>query len=176
MDPRVVHRNVTPRDTGSSVTLISPKLGLNERSLVVVDMQGHHDEQAVNQALLTGPPYIGLVGPPVAGDVCVRVFGESRIVQQGPWLGGSYRWGLDVGKVSPCEIAVGVLAALVRLRAGDELVKGVRPARPEVAEAIDPLCGVTVDVGSARHKVDHEWARTTSAVRDAPGHWRRIPR
>jgi hypothetical protein len=28
--------------------------------------------------------------------------------------------------------------------------------RPEVAAAIDPVCGVTVDVESARDKVDHE--------------------
>jgi xanthine dehydrogenase accessory factor len=63
---------------------------------------------------------------------------------------------LDVGRVSTREIAVGVLAELVRPRAGGELVRGVWPARPEVAEVIDPVCGVTVVVGSARHKVDHK--------------------
>ena len=64
--------------------------------------------------------------------------------------------GLDVGRVSHREIAVGVQAELVRLRAGGELVRAARPERLEVVAAIDPMCGVTVDVGSARHKVDHE--------------------
>ena len=45
---------------------------------------------------------------------------------------------------------------MVRLRAGGELVRGARPERPEITQAIDPVCGVTVDVESARDKVDHE--------------------
>jgi xanthine dehydrogenase accessory factor len=64
--------------------------------------------------------------------------------------------GLDLGRVSHREIAVGVLAELVQLRAAGELVRGVQQKIPEVAEAVDPVCGMTVEVGSARHKVDHE--------------------
>jgi xanthine dehydrogenase accessory factor len=55
--------------------------------------------------------------------------------------------GLDLGKVWHREIAVGVPAELVKLRAGGELVKSVPPEQSEVAEAIDPVCGVTVDGG-----------------------------
>ena len=72
--------------------------------------------------------------------------------------------GLDLGKVAHRETAVGVLAELVKLSAGGELIRGVPPEWPEAAEAIDPVCGMTVDVGSARHNVDHEGATTTSAV------------
>jgi YHS domain-containing protein len=49
-----------------------------------------------------------------------------------------------------------VLAELVKLRAAGELGKGVRLEMPEIAEAVDPVCGMTVDVRSARHKVDHD--------------------
>jgi len=83
--------------------------------------------------------------------------------------------GVDVGRVSPREIVVGVLAELVRLRAGGELVRGARPERPEVGAAIDPVCGVMVDVESARDKVDHEGPVLPLLSRDAPGHSRRIP-
>ena len=41
--------------------------------------------------------------------------------------------------------------------------------------AIDPVCGVTVDVESARDKVDHEGPVLPLLSRDAPGHSRRIP-
>jgi YHS domain-containing protein len=41
------------------------------------------------------------------------------------------------------------------LRAAGELIKGVRPELPEVAEAVDPVCNMTVEVGTARHKKDH---------------------
>jgi xanthine dehydrogenase accessory factor len=72
--------------------------------------------------------------------------------------------GLDLGRVSHREIAVGILAELVKLRAAGEFVKGAgvmkgagyAEAPTEIAEAIDPVCGMTVEVGSARHKVDHE--------------------
>jgi hypothetical protein len=90
-------------------------------------------------------------------------------------VGGKVPVGVDVGRVSHREIAVGVLAELVRLRAGGELVRGARPERPEVAAAIDPVCGVTSMSGLHAISVDHEGPRTTSAVRDAPGHSRRIP-
>jgi xanthine dehydrogenase accessory factor len=64
--------------------------------------------------------------------------------------------GLDLGRVSHREIAVGVLAELVKLRAAGELVKGVAQEIPRIVEAVDPVCGMTVEVGTARHTVDHE--------------------
>jgi YHS domain-containing protein len=49
-----------------------------------------------------------------------------------------------------------VLAELVQLRAAGELVKGAPTEIPEIEEAIDPVCGMTVEVGSARHQMDHD--------------------
>jgi xanthine dehydrogenase accessory factor len=65
--------------------------------------------------------------------------------------------GLDLGKVSHREIAVGILAELVKLRAAGELAAGeaVEEA-PHVEEAVDPVCGMTVEVASARHTFDYE--------------------
>ncbi len=128
---------------------------VDERSLVVVATQGHHDEEAVEQALLAGPAYIGLVGSrPRAKSVLD--FLESRGLSKETLARVKVPAGLDLGKVSHREIGVGVLAELVQLRAAGKLVKGVPPEVPEVAEAIDPVCGMTVEVASARHKVDHD--------------------
>ncbi|MDQ3761321.1 MAG: XdhC family protein [Actinomycetota bacterium] len=129
--------------------------GVDERSLVVVATQGHHDEEAIEQALIAGPAYVGLVGSrPRAKSVLDYV--ESRGVSRESLDRVKVPAGLDLGKVSHREIAVGVLAELVKLRAAGELVKGVRSEMPKIVEAVDPVCGMTVEVGSARHKVDHD--------------------
>ncbi|MGH3773923.1 MAG: XdhC family protein [Pseudonocardiaceae bacterium] len=129
--------------------------GVDERSLVVVATQGHHDEEAVEGALLAGPAYVGLVGSrPRAKSVLDYL--EGRGLSKETLDRVTVPAGLDLGKVSHREIAVGVLAQLVKLRAAGELVKGVRPEISEVAEAVDPVCHMTVEVGSARHKVDHD--------------------
>jgi xanthine dehydrogenase accessory factor len=129
--------------------------GVDERSLVVIATQGHHDEEAVEQALLAAPAYVGLVGSrPRAKSVFDYL--EGRGLSRETLDRVKVPAGLDLGKVSHREIAVGVLAELVKLRAAGELARGVRPEMPEVAEAVDPVCGMTVEVGSARHKVDHD--------------------
>jgi len=128
---------------------------VDERSLVVVATQGHHDEEAVEQALLAGPAYVGLVGSRPRAKAVLDYL-EGRGLSKETLDRVKVPAGLDLGKVSHREIAVGVLAELVKLRAAGELVKGVRPEMPEIAEAVDPVCGMAVEVGSARHKVDHD--------------------
>ncbi|MGH8926497.1 MAG: XdhC family protein, partial [Acidimicrobiia bacterium] len=132
--------------------------GVDERSLVVVATQGHHDEEAVEQALAAGPAYLGLVGSrPRAKSVLDYV--ESRGVSRAALDRVKVPAGLDLGKVSHREIAVGVLAELVKLRVAGELVNNLGGAPEEISEieeAIDPVCGMTVEVGSARHKMDHD--------------------
>ncbi|MGH3786230.1 MAG: XdhC family protein [Pseudonocardiaceae bacterium] len=129
--------------------------GVDERSIVVVATQGHHDEEAVEQALIAGPAYVGLVGSrPRAKSVFDYL--EGRGLSRETLDRVKVPAGLDLGKVSHREIGVGVLAELVKLRAAGELVKGVRPELPEIAEAVDPVCSMTVEVGSARHKVDYD--------------------
>ena len=129
--------------------------GVDERSLVVVATQGHHDEEAVEQALLAAPAYVGLVGSrPRAKSVLG--FLESRGLSKKTLARVKVPAGLDLGRVSHREIAVGILAELVKLRASGELMKGGLPEVPEIVEAVDPVCGMTVEVSSARHTVDHE--------------------
>jgi xanthine dehydrogenase accessory factor len=129
--------------------------GVDSRSLVVVATQGHHDEEAVEQALLAGPAYVGLVGSrqraaSVLGYLADR--GLSKEVLDRVKVPA----GLDLGKVSHREIAVGILAELVKLKAAGELTAGEAIEAPHVEEAIDPVCGMTVEVASARHTFDHE--------------------
>ncbi|HEU0087368.1 MAG TPA: XdhC family protein [Pseudonocardiaceae bacterium] len=129
--------------------------GVDGRSLVVVATQGHHDEEAVEQALAAGPAYLGLVG---SRQRAASVLGylADRGVPKEALDRVHVPAGLDLGKVSHREIAVGILAELVQLRAAGELL-GTAPVElsaPE--ERVDPVCGMTVAVASARHTFDHE--------------------
>lgn len=128
--------------------------GVDGRSLVVVATQGHHDEEAVEHALAAGPAYVGLVG---SRQRAASVLGylRDRGVADEVLKRVHVPAGIDLGRVSHREIAVGILAELVKLRAAGELAVGEPAELPEVEERIDPVCGMTVEVASARHTFDY---------------------
>jgi xanthine/CO dehydrogenase XdhC/CoxF family maturation factor len=119
--------------------------GVDERSLVVVATHGH-DGEPIEQALAAGLPYTGSVGSrPLATSVLEHLksrglFNEILTRVQVPP-------DLNLGKLSHREVVVGVLAESGKPREAGELVRGVPPERPEVADAIDPAGGMTVEVG-----------------------------
>lgn len=129
--------------------------GVTDRSLVVVATQGHYDEDAVEQALAAGPAYLGLVtshsrSESVLGYLRDRGFTEEQVSRVDAPAG------LDLGKVSHREIAVAVLADLVQRKAAGTLSPPAAAEIPEIQEATDPVCGMTVEIPSARHTAEHE--------------------
>ena len=62
--------------------------------------------------------------------------------------------GLDLGSVEHDEIAVSILAQLVSVKALGGMKQGVEVAAP--TQAIDPVCGMSVDVATARFQTDYE--------------------
>ncbi|HEY6423644.1 MAG TPA: XdhC family protein [Pseudonocardiaceae bacterium] len=141
---------------GSVVSELDFKMaGVDERSLVVVATQGHHDEEAVERALAAGPAYIGLVGSRQRAKSVLDML-EGQGLSRADLDRVKVPAGLDLGRVSHREIAVGVLAELVKLRAAGELIKGVPAEIPEIEEAVDPVCGMTVQVATARHKFEYD--------------------
>ena len=72
--------------------------------------------------------------------------------------------GLDLGPTTHREIAVAILAELVRRRAAGELagvaVTSASSARPhpggQVAEAVDPVCGMTVPADDRSQPFEHD--------------------
>jgi xanthine dehydrogenase accessory factor len=128
--------------------------GVTDRSWIVVATQGHYDEDALERALATSAGYIGLVASrsrarAVIGYLRDRGVSEENLARvRAPA-------GIDLGRVSHEEIAVAILAELVRDRAavvGQERVPSPSPRH----EAVDPVCGMAVDVAAARHRSTHE--------------------
>jgi xanthine dehydrogenase accessory factor len=99
----------------------------DERSLVVVATQGHGDEEAVEQAVLARPAYLGLVASQRRGAAVLGYLAD-RGVPQDQLDRVRAPAGLDLGRTSHREIAVAVLAELVQLRAAGEIPGGTASA------------------------------------------------
>lgn len=140
------------------------------RPMVVVASQGHYDEEALAVALAAGSPYVGLLASRQRGAT-VRAHLEDQK------LPGIDRIripvGLDLGARTPPEVALSILAEIVRDRApaktGAEAMQGHQlraAAKPSSAAvtlnvvvpeyAVDPVCGMNVDIATARHKAEVE--------------------
>jgi xanthine dehydrogenase accessory factor len=124
------------------------------RTVVVVATQGHGDEEAVEQAVAASPAYVGLVASRRRGEA-IRGYLADRGVPRSRLDRVRAPVGLDLGHTSHREIAVAILAELVRLRAAGELWRGGDPV-PEPAHAVDPVCGMTVAADASGRPVEHD--------------------
>src|SRR5713226_9774896 len=157
--------------------------GADEHSMVVVATQGHGDEEAVEEAAAARPAYLGLVGSHRRGAAVLGYLAD-RGVPAGQLDRVRVPAGLDLGRTSHREIAVAILAELVQLRASGALppaapvtsggaASSTRPAEAETAgsmplaqapvqadpvqaDAVDPVCGMTVTAGPAGHPLTYD--------------------
>jgi xanthine dehydrogenase accessory factor len=127
---------------------------VNERSFVVVATQGHYDEDALERALGTSAGYVGLVASRKRADAVLGYL-RDRGVPDEQLARVHAPAGLDLGSIAHEEIAVAILAELVRERAAGNL-EAAPPAELPSHEELDPVCGMTVDVATARYRSVHE--------------------
>jgi xanthine dehydrogenase accessory factor len=121
---------------------------------IVVATQGHFDEPALEAALTTEAGYIGLVASEKRAQTVLGYL-KDRGTPQGQLDRVHAPAGLDLGHVEHREIAVAILADLVRRRAAGEMQGWPATAEP-VHTAVDPVCGMEVDVASARWITEHQ--------------------
>jgi xanthine dehydrogenase accessory factor len=134
-------------------TLDLEEAGVVDRSFVVVATQGHYDEDALQRALATPAAYVGLVASRKRAEGVIGYL-RDRGVPEGALARVHAPAGLDLGRISHEEIAVAILAEIVQARAKGDLGGVVQG--PPVHEAIDPVCGMTVEVATARFRTTHE--------------------
>jgi xanthine dehydrogenase accessory factor len=136
-------------------------------TMVVVATQGHGDEDAMEQAVLARPAYLGLVASHRRGAVVLGYLAD-RGLPKNQLDRVHVPAGLDLGRTSHREIAVAILAELVQLRAAGAIdvaatgeTGGARaqadPAkRAAPAEAVDPVCGMTVAADESSYPLEHD--------------------
>lgn len=126
----------------------------------VVATMGENDEEAIRAALALEPAYLGVVAS-------ARRFAQMRetLLARGVPAAALDRIlcpaGLKIGAHTPEEIALSILAEIVELQRAE--APAVSAPRPETApepeapptEALDPICGMTVQIATARHTAEH---------------------
>ncbi len=154
------------------------------RSMVVVATQGHGDEEVMEQAVAARPAYLGLVASQRRG-AAVLGYLKDRGVPKGQLDRVKVPAGLNLGRTSHREIAVAILAELVQLRAAGEISGGTggadatsmgaagitgthaghaeraapgagQRAAGAPAEAVNPVCGMTVVADDSSYPLVHD--------------------
>jgi xanthine dehydrogenase accessory factor len=150
--------------TGYAVTVVSTDrlasdlrgLQLGSSASVVVATHGELDEDALAQVLATPAGYVSLVASRKRAASIVETL-RDRGVSREHLDRFKAPAGLDIGATTPEEIAVSVLAEMIQARRSrkPDPVE-IEVGRPAAREALDPVCGMTVEVATARHQSD--WA------------------
>jgi len=123
------------------------QLRLTPRASVVVATHADTDEDVLTHVLTTDAGYVSLVASRRRAAVIVDRLKERGVASDR--LGQlKAPAGIDIGATEPAEIAVSILAEIIQHhRSGKP-----EPATADSMEATDPICGMVVDVASARYR------------------------
>ena len=148
--------------TGFAVSVLAPEtlgdelghLRLEREASVVVATHGSADEEALERVLQSEAGYVSLIASRKRAAVVIETL-KRRGVAPERLDRLKAPAGLDLGAMTPEEIAVSILAEIVHSR---------RAAKPEALEdresrtasapleSKDPVCGMLVEIASARHR------------------------
>jgi xanthine dehydrogenase accessory factor len=135
-------------------------LKMSPHTFIVVSTQGECDEEALENALRTDAAYVAFVASKVKAAKVLECLSDrglsaERLKQvRAPA-------GMDIGASSPEEIAVSILAQIVQLNRAQTINREKPATAPvelpmELQEAKDPICGMTVNVTTAKHKSEYD--------------------
>ncbi len=128
---------------------------LKRRLFAIVATLGQRDEEATMNALAVEPAYVGVVASrkrfaQIADTLAARGVSADTLAHI------TNPAGIDIGARSPEEIALSILAEIVRVRHpavhvadGDVSSADVQP------DERDPVCGMSVVPATSRHRADH---------------------
>jgi xanthine dehydrogenase accessory factor len=130
------------------------RAGGAQRTFAVVATMGEHDEDAVTTALALRPAYLGVVASRTRfGQLREALL--SRGVSSEPLGRIRNPAGIDIGARLPEEVALSILAEIVQLARAPADEEPARAPAPTAEEALDPVCGMTVVIATARHRAEH---------------------
>ncbi len=140
-----------------SLEALAPQLTM--RGYVVIATMNAYDEDACTTALDSPASYVGLVASQRRFAAVVETLRSRGLSEE--HLSRLHRPKGLTGHapLRPAEIAFSVLAELIEARrqgVGREMTAGVDTSAPVRAEAIDPICGMTVDVATARYTSERD--------------------
>jgi xanthine dehydrogenase accessory factor len=122
-----------------------------DATAVVIASHGGPEAELIRASLDAGTGYIGLVASKVRGASILDQLGlcdAERARVHTPV-------GLPIGAKTPAEIAVSIVADVIRAIRVDGLTVAARASDHDASrtEAVDPVCGMTVTIGTATEHV-----------------------
>jgi xanthine dehydrogenase accessory factor len=165
-EPRVLLVGHTP--IAEAVARLAPELGLKLERVegdrleprpgdlgLVVAAHGRDELPTIRSGLEAELPYVGLVASPKRGNGLVEELRADGVSDE--LLSRiDFPAGVEIGAVTPAEIAVSLLARVVQVRRGGTYKPAFDTAAEAPATAIDPICGMTVIPGPDTPKVEHD--------------------
>lgn len=152
---RAIEFEVSRIEHGSAGELDLRTADVGEASYVVVATLGRFDEEALEAALETPAGYVALVGSSKRAAAVLETLRASGVSEEDLSRVRAPA-GLDLGPIRHEEIAVAILAEIVKLRAervarsAAHAAGGSTPARASEDVAVDRVCGMSVEIETAR--------------------------
>ena len=140
------------------------KLTITKNLYVVVASHGNYDEDMLVEALQSNAPYVALIASKKRANAILQYLNEANLTHE-QILRLKYPAGLDFGAVTPEEIALSILAEIVqRRRQSVNVADNKSPitnlqlpmAQNLVLEAVDPVCGMTVEITTAHFTSEYD--------------------
>lgn len=124
--------------------LSSVRAQISDSSYVVVATMGNGDEEGLLAVVGTRPKYLGLVASEKKSKGLFEYLLETGTTPEDIGV-ITCPAGIELGSETLPEIALSVAAEITRLRRA----AAAKPSEPQVA--IDPICGMSVDVDNAKY-------------------------
>lgn len=149
-------------------------------SFVVVSTQGHEDELALEAAARSNAAYIACVASKKKFAGRAEYLRERGVTEE-QLARIKVPAGLDIGALTPDEIAASILAEMIQFRRLNIAPKQVEEAQAVAAveefvtEAVDPVCGMTVEIANARYVSEYNGTRYYFCARSCMNNFNREP-
>jgi xanthine dehydrogenase accessory factor len=127
-------------------------LTISPNTSIIVASHGNYDEDMLVAALQSSAPYIALIASKKRATAILQYLHESDLThEQIHRL--KYPAGLDLGAVTPEEIALSILAEIIQIRRQLLITNYQLPITniqsPPPLESLDPVCGMMVEIATA---------------------------
>jgi xanthine dehydrogenase accessory factor len=151
---------VAPDDFSAADHLIKgldfSQIDFQPNMYVVVASHGNYDEIALQAALPSRAAYVALVASKKRTETIQNYLRDSGMPEE-LLARLKYPAGLDIGAITPHEIALSILAEIVEFRRHGKIpLTGVQSQPKEQPKtAVDPICKMTVEIATARYKTEY---------------------
>jgi xanthine dehydrogenase accessory factor len=141
---------------------------ITKKSYIVVASHGNYDEDMLVAALQSQAPYVAFIASKTRTNAVLQYLREANLTDE-QIARLKYPAGLDIGSVTPEEIALSILAEIVQRHRQLPVTNPQSPvsnslpsnlelpiAAPPAPEALDPVCGMTVEIATAHFMSQYE--------------------